>query len=1521
MHDQNAMLSSSPAAQPSSGQHLHGERPTVFGSVSANDSDSSKKTTIGFAKSENGPTANATGAAAPTPSRSMDFQKLFQGSGSPATQSNQAASLAAPQASQGANQQPPAAAAPASGSPAQSRHPSSNLRPHAGPGHHPGARPFEPQRPGNNQRVPSQGAPSGPPHQSFQPHPAHGHPQGGPQQPRSPQMANTAAPMQHMQPMAGHWQQQPMAYPPPQYGYHPGYGYQPVAPQHWGQQQPAAYDMPGTPRSPRHANMASSPIGPNGIPATPSVAPSTPLSSRGSNVPPSPSTAHTSVASPSHHHGTPLGMSQPQGSRPQSFVASPAGAFAHHSPSHSFSNSMSPSARQFEPQQKRQSSAIRIVNPETQAAVDLQSIRSTTTSTATQSTPSKASPSLSKASPVVTPAERKPVRIETEEAFLRRVQQKRLDEEEAKKKAEQEAGSKKSEEDKEREAAEAKKKAEQEEAEKQKKAKEAEEVAKREAEAKAAAEAEAKKKQQEEEERKAAEDKAEAERKAKAEAEEKAAKEKAEAEEKAAAAKKAEDESKAKPTPIDTQKASKASEEDASASKGAAAPASEASSTFRVADVERMAREASSVPSTPHDATLAPRTPGIPQTPRTPGTPGFAGLPAKPMSAMPSTNGIKLDSEALEKKKRAPTIDTASAQQNKSEAPLSAASAALGSAKFIDNINKVSYPSNIASPKAELNEQAEPGKFRYDRDFLMQFMSVYTEKPQDLPPLASIGMEGGMGAGGRPGGGRRASGMGPPAPPGRAQGLGISGSSGFGGKGAGIGSFAHTGKTSEERFAASSSRGPGGMGAFGPMGSFNAGARSQPLSRTGSGSTALPSRDMMGTGVPSGGRTKSNRGRQRDPNSSRGPQVNPPEKGGPTIPMEQVVPLAMSENRWTMQGKASAVKADSPEMVQRKVKALLNKLTLEKFDSISNQILEWANKSIHENDGRTLRQVIQLIFEKATDEAAWSEMYARLCRKLMEELSTEVKDESLRTADGKAVVGGSLFRKYLLNRCQEDFERGWAQRDNAVAAAKSKEAEDKAKKESNEKAEADAREAEERGEKPSGPSKEAELLSDEYYEAQKAKRRGLGLVKFIGELFKLSMLTERIMHLCIKKLLSNATDPEEEEIESLCKLMTTVGKLLDTEKARGHIDVYFQRMREMSQNEASINSRMRFMLLDVIELREAGWVPRHDNSAPKTIAQIHAEAAKQKQQQEAEAALRQSRGGPMSRGGSKRGQARGEHGPDGWSTVGGAAPPPRPTKAGDLSSFGKIERGGSGRPLSFGPSTVFGKKAQGKGSEDGSQPPTRTNSQVNMFSLLNQSGDGDSAPAAAEEPQRPKLNLAPRTKPLPGAEKSEEGDADEKKDEGDEDEEEAAANLTDAEAKRKIENDIKEYLEIKDVNEGLAAYTELPANRRSQFVESIVGSVLEKKASDVSNTAALFRKLREEEVLDEATAFAGFEPHMEFLDDASIDIPSIYKFMAELLVAAQVSQDKVEELGSKIEGDGLKTPKDKLLEKVAAARA
>ena len=112
--------------------------------------------------------------------------------------------------------------------------------------------------------------------------------------------------------------------------------------------------------------------------------------------------------------------------------------------------------------------------------------------------------------------------------------------------------------------------------------------------------------------------------------------------------------------------------------------------------------------------------------------------------------------------------------------------------------------------------------------------------------------------------------------------------------------------------------------------------------------------------------------------------------------LNPVVPLQTSENReeWKAIQADSDQDSDSPELVEYKINGLLNKLTMEKFASISDQIIAWANKSKKEKDGRTHIQVIRLMFKKAMDEATWSEMYARLCtgRKMMAQISTNVQD-------------------------------------------------------------------------------------------------------------------------------------------------------------------------------------------------------------------------------------------------------------------------------------------------------------------------------------------------------------------------------------------------------------------------------------------------------------------------------------------------------------------------------------------------
>lgn len=258
--------------------------------------------------------------------------------------------------------------------------------------------------------------------------------------------------------------------------------------------------------------------------------------------------------------------------------------------------------------------------------------------------------------------------------------------------------------------------------------------------------------------------------------------------------------------------------------------------------------------------------------------------------------------------------------------------------------------------------------------------------------------------------------------------------------------------------------------------------------------------------------------------------------------LEPVALLEVPVNRW-----ASGSPTDEEQNVDRKVKALLNKLTMGNFDSISDQIIEWINRSEAEKDARTLARVTGLIFQHAA-KSPWLEMYARLCRKAVDTISSIVWDDSIRDAYGWPICGGQLFKKHLVKLCQDHFERGWATVDATVAIG------GLAKK-----------------------SGEFDLYSDEYCVAQAAKRQGLCLIQFLGKLYKLQMLTERIMHECVRKLLANVDCPQEEEIESLCRLLVTVGKLLDNPKARAHVDIYFVRMRELGKSN-NVAPRIQFIL-------------------------------------------------------------------------------------------------------------------------------------------------------------------------------------------------------------------------------------------------------------------------------------------------------------------------------------------------------
>ncbi|KAL6651137.1 hypothetical protein ACP70R_010062 [Stipagrostis hirtigluma subsp. patula] len=280
---------------------------------------------------------------------------------------------------------------------------------------------------------------------------------------------------------------------------------------------------------------------------------------------------------------------------------------------------------------------------------------------------------------------------------------------------------------------------------------------------------------------------------------------------------------------------------------------------------------------------------------------------------------------------------------------------------------------------------------------------------------------------------------------------------------------------------------------------------------------------------------------------------------GISSPSQVSMPLMHKAEKKYEIGKVS----DEEEAKQRQLKAILNKLTPQNFEKLFAQV-----KELNIDNIVTLTGVISQIFDKALMEPTFCEMYASFCSRLAGELPNFVKDDEKIT-----------FKRLLLNKCQEEFERG-------------------------EREQAEADKAEE-----VGGTKQSEGEREE--KRIRARRRMLGNIRLIGELYKKKMLTERIMHECINKLLGEYQNPDEEDLEALCKLMSTIGEMIDHPRAKVHMDFYFDLIQKLSEN-TKLSSRIRFMLEDVIDLRKNKWRQRRKVEGPKKIEEVRRDAVKQK---------------------------------------------------------------------------------------------------------------------------------------------------------------------------------------------------------------------------------------------------------------------------------------------------------------------
>jgi len=550
-------------------------------------------------------------------------------------------------------------------------------------------------------------------------------------------------------------------------------------------------------------------------------------------------------------------------------------------------------------------------------------------------------------------------------------------------------------------------------------------------------------------------------------------------------------------------------------------------------------------------------------------------------------------------------------------------------------------------------------------------------------------------------------------------------------------------------------------------------------------------------------------------------------------PLEECKPLEVNEGtRWKAKvfNKGDTVDddEDSNEVILKKSLLILNKLSLTKFDKLSDAFIQTG---IGRNE-ECLNGAIELIVKKAQDEPHFSAMYALLCSKLS---STPMEFEEGLPKKGKR------FKKMLLAACQKEFE---TKTEDKIAEA----------------------------------TKDIDEEEERAYKSSIVKKHYLGHMTLIGELFKGNLISIKIMLLCLPELLkppssedttSTATKEvvDEEKVECFVKLMSTIGLNLEQQsqemmnKGKGDAAEQLEKCwntvhlyaTERKDQKVEISNRIKFMLQDLLEMRQKGWVKRREEETAKTIDEIHKEARNEARRSASSGNLtnmrRQSSSSDMRR--SNRRSAAPSIDADGFTEVSTTS-----TGFSRSQSLGNFKRNSSSSD-----SLLIRRSVSGGSSKERDQ--FKRSSSGSSFAALNESrttdrhsgskkDDGinnDNDESTRSSLEKIKIAETPKCK-------------------------------SPDECGTKAQNILKEYFVGGDTDDAVLSFKELigvgdegSVDRGAKVVEKGILLVMEMKQTEVNKFLEVVTRTFKANELEAASIVAGMNDPLEFLQDIMIDAP------------------------------------------------
>lgn len=245
------------------------------------------------------------------------------------------------------------------------------------------------------------------------------------------------------------------------------------------------------------------------------------------------------------------------------------------------------------------------------------------------------------------------------------------------------------------------------------------------------------------------------------------------------------------------------------------------------------------------------------------------------------------------------------------------------------------------------------------------------------------------------------------------------------------------------------------------------------------------------------------------------------------------------------------------------------------MEEVNRLLVQYGTKNI--SPAESLKHLIDMIFENAVEEQHLTPWYALLAKHFA--MKTEANAE---TGNDTIDLILRLFKKAILNKCQTEFDLNVAD-ENAVASQLLPLIDDM--------------------DNEIDPDQKSLLSALIEKDGRRLRARRVGIVRFIGEVYMQGMLTTNIMMWCVSTLSDAESDAK---LELMCVLLGVVAPRMELKtgdpgldkKRYRNLDTIFEKMQTIVDDKKN-SARVRFMLIDLIKLRQDGWLSQPKSNEVK----------------------------------------------------------------------------------------------------------------------------------------------------------------------------------------------------------------------------------------------------------------------------------------------------------------------------------